>query len=97
MMTVFAVVNLVCSEKIKFCRNSHFYELPEIAVDILFFQVGNTFLGPTQPPVRWVPGVLSLGLKRGRGVTLTTHPHLVPRSRMSRIYTSSPSKRLHGV
>jgi hypothetical protein len=29
------------------------------------------------------------GIKRGRGVTLTTHPHLVPRSRMSRSYTSS--------
>jgi hypothetical protein len=35
-------------------------------------------------------GVLSPGVKRGRGVTLTTHPHLVPRSRMSRSYTSSP-------
>jgi hypothetical protein len=44
-------------------------------------------LGPTQPLVRWVPGVLSPGLKRKRGVTLTTHPHLVPRSRMSRSYT----------
>jgi hypothetical protein len=30
------------------------------------------------------------GAKRGRGVTLTTHPHLMPRSRMSRSYTSSP-------
>jgi hypothetical protein len=30
------------------------------------------------------------GPKRGRGVTLTTHPHLVPRSGMSRGYTSSP-------
>jgi hypothetical protein len=30
------------------------------------------------------------GAKRGRGVTLTTHPHLVPRSKMSRSYTSSP-------
>jgi hypothetical protein len=30
------------------------------------------------------------GAKRGRGVTLTTHPHLVPRSRMSSSYTSSP-------
>jgi hypothetical protein len=28
--------------------------------------------------------------KRGRGVTLTTHHHLVPRSWMSRSYTSSP-------
>jgi hypothetical protein len=43
-------------------------------------------------------GVLSPGLKRGRGVTLTTHLHLVPRSRMSRSYTSSPPpQRLHGV
>jgi hypothetical protein len=31
-------------------------------------------LGPAHPPVQWVPGVLSPGLKRGRGVTLTTHP-----------------------
>jgi hypothetical protein len=36
------------------------------------------------------------GVKRGRGVTLTTHPHIVPRSRMRR-YTSSPPKRLHGL
>jgi hypothetical protein len=28
-------------------------------------------------PIQWVPGVLSPGVKRGRGVTLTTHPHLV--------------------
>jgi hypothetical protein len=46
--------------------------------------VSRPALGPTQPPAQWVPGVLSPGLKRGRGVTLTTHPHLVPRSRMSR-------------
>jgi hypothetical protein len=28
--------------------------------------------------------------KRGRGMTLTTHPHLVPRSGMCRSYTSPP-------
>jgi hypothetical protein len=50
-----------------------------------------------QPPIQWVPGVLSPGVKRGRGVTLTTHPHLVPRLRMSRSYTSSPPINLHGV
>jgi hypothetical protein len=33
--------------------------------------------------------VLSPGVKRGRDVTLTTHPHLVPRLSMSRSYTSS--------
>jgi hypothetical protein len=36
--------------------------------------VSRPALGPTQPPVQWVPGVLSPGLKRSRGVTLTTHP-----------------------
>jgi hypothetical protein len=36
-------------------------------------------LGPTQPPIQWVPEVLSPGVKRGRGVMLTTHPHLVPK------------------
>jgi hypothetical protein len=52
--------------------------------------VSRPALGPTQPTVQWVPGVLSPGLKRDRGVTLITHPHLVPRSRMSRSYISSP-------
>jgi hypothetical protein len=42
------------------------------------------------PPVQWVPGVISRGLKCGRVVSLTTHLHLVPRSRMSRSYISSP-------
>ena len=36
-------------------------------------------LGPTQPPVQWVPEV-----KSGRGVTLTLHPLLVPWSIKSR-------------
>jgi hypothetical protein len=49
------------------------------------------------PPVQLVPGVLSPELKNGRGVTLTTHPHLVPRSRMSRSYTFSSPKQLFGV
>jgi hypothetical protein len=39
--------------------------------------------------IQWVLGVLSPGVKRGRGVMLTTHPHLVPRLRMSGSYTSS--------
>jgi len=37
------------------------------------------------------------GTKRGRGVRLTTHPHIVPRSRMISSYTSSPLKRLRCV
>jgi hypothetical protein len=31
-------------------------------------------LGSTKPTAQCVPGVLSPGLKRGRGVTLTTYP-----------------------
>jgi hypothetical protein len=42
-------------------------------------------------------GVLSPGLKRSSGVTLTTHSHLVPRSRVRRSYMSSIPKRLHGM
>jgi hypothetical protein len=41
--------------------------------------VSRPALGPTQLPIQWVPGVLSAGVKRSRGVTLTTH-HLVPKS-----------------
>jgi hypothetical protein len=46
---------------------------------------------PTQPPIQWV-----LGVKRGRGVTLTYHPYLVSRSRMSRGYIFSPPWRVNG-
>jgi hypothetical protein len=42
--------------------------------------VSRSGLGPTQPPVQWAPGIFSPVVKRGRGMTLTTHPHLVPRS-----------------
>jgi hypothetical protein len=53
-------------------------------------------LGPTQPPVQWVPGVLSPGVKARPERDADHSPHLVSRSIMSRSYTSPP-KRLHDV
>jgi hypothetical protein len=55
-----------------------------------------TFSGAHPASCTMDTGVLSPGVKRGRGVTLTSHPHLVPRSKMSRSYISPP-KNLHGV
>jgi hypothetical protein len=54
--------------------------IPGRGKGFFLYPVSIPALGPTQPPVQWVPGVISPGIKRGRGVTLTTHPHLVPRS-----------------
>jgi hypothetical protein len=51
--------------------------------------VSRLALGPTQVSCTMATGVFSRGLMRSRSVTLTTHPHLVPRSLMSRSYTSS--------
>jgi hypothetical protein len=50
---------------------------PTGAEDFFLAPASRTALRPTKPPIQSVPGVLSPGVKRGRDVTLTTHPHLV--------------------
>jgi hypothetical protein len=44
---------------------------------------------PTQTPIQWVPGVLSMGIERP-GRDTDDSPHLVPRSGVSRTYISTP-------
>jgi hypothetical protein len=39
----------------------------------LYF-VSRAALRPAQPPIKWEPGVLSAGVKRGQDMTVTTHP-----------------------
>jgi hypothetical protein len=63
---------------------------PAEAKEFLLSSVPRPARGHTQFPVQRVPGVLSPGVKGDRGVTLTTHTHLVPKSIMSRSYTSPP-------
>ena len=51
---------------------------------------------PTQPPVQWIPG-LSRG-EGGRGVALTTHPHLVSKfTKKSRAIPLFSLRGLHGL
>jgi hypothetical protein len=71
----------VCDEKGFFLRVLSFYSVSMIPAA----SVSRPALRPTQPRIQSI-----LGVKRGRGVTLTTHLHLVQMSRMSRNYTSSP-------
>jgi hypothetical protein len=73
-----------------FCRNGDLLLVPRIAglragwsvvqfptgARIFLITASKPALGPTQPPIQWIPGAPSLGVK------LTTHLHLVQRSRM---------------
>jgi hypothetical protein len=55
-----------------------------------------TVLGPTEPPIQWVPGALSLGIKwPGREADLS--PPSSAEVKNAWRYTSTTPIRLHGV
>ena len=54
----------------------------------LFSNIARPVLGPTQPPLQWVPR--SFLAKSGWGVQLTTHMHLLQRLRMTGAITLLP-------
>jgi hypothetical protein len=60
-----------------------------------FTTVSRTTLRPTQSRIQWVPGALSLGVKRP-GCEADHSPHLVPRSKNEWSYASTLPIRLHG-
>jgi hypothetical protein len=55
-----------------------------------------TALGSTQPPIQWVPGALSLGVKRP-GSEADHSPPSSAEVKNEWSYTSTPPIRLHGV
>jgi hypothetical protein len=55
----------------------------------LFTTKSRAALVSTWPPIQWIPGALSLGVKR-LGVKLTTHLNLLPRSRVCGVIPPLP-------
>jgi hypothetical protein len=61
-------------------RDNWWFETQQGLGIFLFTTGSRPALGLTQPSVQWVPAALFLGYS-GRGVKLTTHLPLVPRSK----------------
>jgi hypothetical protein len=61
----------------------------------LFTAASRTALGPTQPPIHWVPGTLHLGVKRP-GREADNSPSSAEVKECVDLYLHSPI-RLHGV
>jgi hypothetical protein len=62
----------------------------------LFTTASRTALGPTQPPIQWVPEALSLGVKRSGREADYSPPSSVEVKVCVKLYLHSPI-RLHGV
>jgi hypothetical protein len=62
----------------------------------LFTPASRTALAPTQPPIQWVPGAFSLGVKRPGREADHSPPSSAEVKNVWR-YTSTPPIRLHGA
>jgi hypothetical protein len=62
----------------------------------LFTTASRPALEPTQPPIQWVPGALSVEAKRPGREADYSHPSSTEAKNVSS-YTSTPPIRLHGV
>jgi hypothetical protein len=62
----------------------------------LLTTASGTALRPTQPPIQWVPGTLSLGVKRP-GLEADHSPPSSAEVKNAWSYTFTPPIRLHGV
>jgi hypothetical protein len=57
----------------------------------LFTTASRTALGPTQPPIQWVPGALSLGVKQLGCEVNHSHPSSVEFKECMELYFHSPN------
>jgi len=62
----------------------------------LFATASISALKPIQPPIQWVPGVISTGVKRPRREANYSPPSSAEIKNVW-IYTSTPPIRLHGM
>jgi hypothetical protein len=75
-------------------KNSHFLHYAMLGI-FLFTAASRTALGPTQPPIQWVPGAPSLGVKwPGREADHSPSSSAVKNAWS---YTSIPPVHLHGM
>jgi hypothetical protein len=72
------------------------FQWPATAGNFFFTTASRTALGPTQPPIQWVPGAPSLGVQ-WPGREADNSPPASAEVKNGWSYTSTPPIRLHGV